>query len=244
MPVSIVQLVVAAQDATSGVPTWTTGTLTNAPTTGNHLILFLHTLAKQTLSSVTDSAGNTWQVDVTAAGTTNVESFSIASCYITNALTTSSTISGTLSSNNNSKLSYVFEVAGLATSAWFGSASADYEVTVASTSRTSNSIAAATVGDLIIGAWGVMNTETGLTATSPFTALPTATGPGYFSFSGANPHSAEGVYLIATDTSAQTPATTGNANRTYNGRAATYKAAAVTAVPRRPAINFQDPAIV
>src|ERR1035437_2627287 len=87
-------------------------------TKGNHLIL----LASDTgsgivVSSVTDTKGNTWQVDSTQANT-SVASISIASVYLTTALTTSDTITVTLSGAGTFRGGLLEEYSGIATTSW------------------------------------------------------------------------------------------------------------------------------
>ena len=89
------------------VGNYTTGTsatthviaISVAPTTGNHLVLVAIMAGGRTLSSVTDTQGNTWQVDETLLNTTN-HGIGIASCKVVNALTTADTISMTWDAAN------------------------------------------------------------------------------------------------------------------------------------------------
>lgn len=104
------------------VATYTTGTsasvhtvsISAAPSTGNHLILFFVIAGGRTMTGVTDNAGNTWQVDKTLSNTTN-HGLAIASAYLT-AVPTS--LSATFSSTGVAA-AVCHEFSGLDTTAWF-----------------------------------------------------------------------------------------------------------------------------
>lgn len=242
MAIVIVKLVATFYSSASSFTN--IATVTSAPTTGSHLLLIAgRGLDNATITGVADSVGNTWQVDKTAGGATvTTAGIGLASMHITNAMTTSTTITTTFSATGARKVVYIVEASGLAIANWFGSATALFEQTTNSTARgTSNSIAAATAGDLILGCYALPAVETGFTSTAPFTAWPTATGTGFFA--GASAISVDANYLVTSDTSAKTPAATGARNSTYIGFAATYKQFAPP-VPRTAAgfQNWQDPA--
>lgn len=219
MTVAVVQLTAtgdsAVLSATVAAP------VTNVPTIANHLLLVGRAGAKLTVTSVSDGV-NTWQIDKTVTGSTLTQGHVLASCKVTGSLS-GGTITATWSAGtSNRKQLYIIEVSGLHPTAWFDAATALFEGTTATTRTTSNSISPTTIGDLIVGQWGLGTTNTGQTATSPFTVWPTATGAGYFN--GTN-GALEGVYLVTTGAGAQTPASTGNASFAYGGWAATYKQA-------------------
>jgi len=102
--------------ANSGTATSLNVGISSAPTTGHHLIIGVRGGGGSVVSSVSDTQGNTYQVDVAPAS--SGATASIVSCHITNPLTTADTITITMSGSSNIWAT-VNEYQGLASSGWF-----------------------------------------------------------------------------------------------------------------------------
>ena len=207
--ITFVQEVV--QEHATGSTATPTATLAVNTTVGNFLILRF--TGNASLNSISDSKGNTWQIDNLAH---NNLYLAIASCKLTTALQSGDTITANMAATTSFHGFVADEWGGLNTSTWYGGASTLFSAT--STSRTTNSIA---VGpkNLVIGLWGVGAVETAWTPDS---------GAGYQSFNTpvlttAGSWALEGGYLIDSGSGgAYSPDATG-VSHNYNGFAAYYR---------------------
>jgi hypothetical protein len=193
-------------------------------TQGNHLILLAsNTGGSIVVSSVTDTKGNTWQIDSTQANT-SVASTSIASVYLTTALTTSDTITVTLSGTGTFRGGLLEEYSGLTTTSWkdvnAGNTGAD------STSMTTGTTAATgQANELTIEAFCLQATATSFTKDT-----------NYSNFTTQIDGRMGGAYRILTSIGTQNATGAfGNTGTNWAGAIATYKAAATTS----PSFRFQ-----
>jgi flagellar capping protein FliD len=218
MSAAVVQLVASGESNTNN--TTVTGTITNVPTVGNHMVLIERHVTSRTLNSIGDTV-STWQVD-----RNNTNLMSLASAKVTGDLT-GVTFTLTFSGNTIGKSFEIWEVSGLDPTTWFGSGG-DAVRTSQGTARNfgSNIITPGAVGDLIIAGWSAtVSAESSLTAASGYTNLPGATASGYFNTAAGN--WLEGVWRAAASTSAQEPTATGGSSPSaYRAITGTYIAAA------------------
>jgi hypothetical protein len=152
---------------TASAITLTVGATTTA---GNRLILAFRGFGV-TISSITDSRGNTWAVDGT--GGTSSETVTLASAYLTTALSTSDTISYTPSATSISD-AVVGEYSGIAQTSYIDTSNAASSGSGSVTSETV-SITPTVATDAVISAIGAGSAAT-FTAVSPTTARASVSG--------------------------------------------------------------------
>jgi len=85
--------------------------VTNSPSAGNLIILHGRGGGGSIITGVTDTKGNSWNIDV--AGTGSNATINIASCLLTSTLTTSDTISVTYNAAAGSRTMAVYEFSGI-----------------------------------------------------------------------------------------------------------------------------------
>ena len=193
-------------------------TVTNAPGAGNLLILSGMS-GGNTITSVTDSKGNTWRVDKTG-GNSTVGVPSVAS-----------TVQdvGTLTGTDTITIHWQASISGTAAAAVheFSGATNTVDQTAsnlnatAGTARDAGTTAATTnANDLVWAAWAIKAKETSLAAGTGYTTPTTA-----FYASGTTA-SIEFEYQIVSATGAQHPTATAGKSAAYGGVTVVYKAAA------------------
>lgn len=223
-----------AQSRTGQTAT-TTFSPTGTITTGKFLVIQATTSTDGKVpSSVTDDAGNTWSVDLAYNPGTSPRNVAFVSCQVTAQLTTSSviTINWAVSTSNQAHI-WLQEFTGIVTSSAFDK-SATGDATSGSTITTGSSGTLSQANELVVV--GVRGDDiTGWAPGATYTAVTTST-------LGA-PLSAMEYKIVAATT-----AVTGDGSQTsttadWTVALVTYKGAAVK-IPRTPAINFQNPALV
>jgi hypothetical protein len=206
---------VNAGDTATGTATSTLTVDATGYAAGSALIIGVYnrTTASATLSSVTDSKGNTWTVDATSSSAANC--ISSASANLTTALVSGDTITLTWTGNVSGKAFHILNFSGLVTSALkdVSAASGGTGTTVAGPSVTTTQ-----ADDLLIGFYG---TSSSITVSS---TTWTSTGT---QASIAGPTSIDSVYIEETSTGTYNPSVT-YSGASASGRQATvaYKVAA------------------
>lgn len=191
-------------------------------TVGNHLILrCLSSNTARTLG-VTDSKGNTWQVDRTGSATAPV-TYS-ASAKITSALVSSDTITITWTGGSATTAAWVIEVSGLATSSWY-----DQGADAAGTSTAADSGATGTLAqadNFVVGQVAMSGTTTSYAWE---TTSPTWTNEGTTTTTGTVREEHFGSKVISATTALNAKATW-TTSRTWHSQIDVYKAAATSGI--------------
>jgi len=147
-------------------------TITNAPTTGNHLVLGIITPGNVATISAVDSASNTW-TNRTRRNSGTTLTLALLECYVANALTTSDTITVTLSASQGAGV-VVNEYSGGDTAGWYNSSAAgDSGGAGATTYDSTAATPQGAVGDLKVGLLAISATSGGITTPANFTARTT-----------------------------------------------------------------------
>jgi hypothetical protein len=213
MSVSFIQEV--AKDATTGSTATPAATLTATPTAGNRLIARI--AANGTVSSVTDSKGNTWTLDVSQ--TTASPYWALASCVPTTALVTGDVVTAHLSGATSIHGIVIDEWSNVAA---FGASTAIVGGTT--TTRTTNAITVPG-GALVLGAWTTTSVDSSFSPGSGYTGFHTAN----LTLSGGA-SAMEGEYQIDSGSGGTyTPTATGS-SATQRGESAYYIAAGTVPV--------------
>jgi hypothetical protein len=193
MAASFVQEV--AKDVTTGSTSTPAATLSVTPTAGNTLIARI--AGNLAISSVTDSKGNTWTVDVNQV--TASPFFALASCTPVTPLVSGDVVTAHLTGATALHGIVVDEWHNIAT---FGSSTA--LLTGTSTNRTTNTITVPG-GAVVFGVWTTLSLDTAFTSGSGYTAFHT----GALALSGGAT-SLEGEYQIDSGSGGSySPAATG-----------------------------------
>lgn len=159
MAIAFVKEVVAAGSSSAATTLVLTIPAATTVSVGNHLILSAVASAG-VITGVTDSKGNTWQVDRTQAVDSDAQT-SLASCKVTVSLTTGDTITVTFGGSSHRAAS-VQEWSGLATSSWFDKpASSGGTAGTAADSTATATLAQA--AELVVGVVGHVSTVTAFT---------------------------------------------------------------------------------
>lgn len=172
-------------------------------------------LTARTLSSVTDSQGNTWEVD---ADNATASAPGVASCKFATALGTGDTITAHFSGTVTDPLVTVDEFSGLDPTTWFSAASA---VKNASSGALSTNAVTVPAFGLVIGAWGSTSNPGTLTPGTGYTAL-TGNSAGGFA------PSTYGVYQIDSGAGGSYTPNATTTSSVWRGFAVAYKAAGGT----------------
>jgi hypothetical protein len=212
---AFVQQVAAAGNAGSGATVVLTlsGVTT---TTGNHLIVCA-AIRAGALSSVSDSKGNTWQVDenveVAGAGA------GIASCKITTPLVNGDTITVTITGGTGGISASCAEFSGLAASGW-ADVQASAGNAVAGTAADSGAAATSAVANsLVIGAVGHQSTVTAFTPE----VLSPVWNQGTTAVSTSQVQTVRPLYRVVTATGAFATKATWTSSRIWAACVAVYK---------------------
>lgn len=192
---------------------------------GDLAVLTVATLVA-TLTSVTDSQGNEWEID-SAASNGATCSVAIASSVLAYELDPTATISLGFSAVATTFDWNLEEFAGALSPAWFDQLASATGSGTALTSGTTPTLSQA--AEVVIAAWAINSTEATFTPGGSYTALAIAsqTGLGLL-----------GEYLIVSATTAQSPTGTAGTTGTWAGCVATYKAGT-----SQPEIRGPDPLI-
>lgn len=192
-------------------------TVATAPGAGNFLVL--RGSGSVSVTSVTDTKGNTWTIDK-AAGATPLP-FLASTKQDVGTLTTSDTITVTYSSASNNRSAIIDEFSGVMASPLDQTQTA----AGAGTSRTAGTTAATTqANELVVGCFVIGSAETSFTP-----------GAGYSSFTTPFLGGLSGEYKIVAATGTQNPTATGGVSATSRGVVATYKLASGQNVTLTPA---------
>src|SRR5579875_2026734 len=89
-----------------------TVSISSATTAGNTLVLLVKTSSGATLTSVSDTQGNSWAVDLAGAGSTGPNS-AAAHAYLTTALGTTDSVTFTISAAENGVVAELAELSGV-----------------------------------------------------------------------------------------------------------------------------------
>lgn len=182
---------------------------------GTVALLFACCNTTKKLSSVTDTAGNTWVVDV-ADNPTGAQCVSVASCQVATQITTGGTITATWSSATSGTCDiWVEEVTGLAASSVF-----DKKVSATGTGTAASSGSLATLAQTSEIVWGLFRTNNGQTGNSVGSGFTQAT---TFTLEG---NAALLEYQIVAATTGIPAALTLGASGTWSALAAAYKGVA------------------
>lgn len=168
MAIALAQDNVAAGVRDNSSSSTLTVTFTKTTTAGHHLILSAFQSSAQVLSSISDSRGNTWQVDVAFNGS-NTPTDNVASCHITTGHQIGDTLTLTFAGAGSFSAAIVSEWSGLASTSWF-----DKSHTATAASGTPSSGATLTrssANELLYGA--LVNLGNGATAGTGYTLLTT-----------------------------------------------------------------------
>lgn len=215
MAIAYVQEVGKGQQAGAG--STLVVTVASAPAANSLVVGRVCVDGGQTVSSVADTRGNTWLVDIqtTAGPCASI----ISTTQQVAKLQASDTITVTLGGSTGQTAAIFDEFSGVDTSATRVDKTATGSA--ATTARDAGTTAATTQNDeLVVGCFVIGNTETSLTAGATYSDFTTK-------FTGTAT-STEGVYKIVSATGAQNPTATGS-NNSSKGCVATYKQAASVA---------------
>jgi hypothetical protein len=212
---AFVQQVASAGNAGAG--TTVVLTLSGVTTSvGNHLIVCSAARAGD-LSSVSDSKGNTWQVDenvaVSGAGA------GIASCRITTPLVNGDTITVTISGGSGGLAASCAEFSGLSASGW-ADVQASAGNAVAGTAADSGAAAtSAAANSLVIGVVGHQSTVTAFTPE----VLSPVWNQGTSAVSTSQVQTVRPLYRVVTATGAFATKATWTSSRVWAAAVAVYK---------------------
>lgn len=154
MAVAFVKRICSATDTASTNPKPLT--VSGNTTAGNTVILVAKGSGGIRVNSVSDSRGNTWQVDEVSTNTTNAR-VSVASAVLTTALLTGDTVTVTYSAGNSAGMA-VYEYSGLATVSYVDGTPTQGNATTGTS--LSVSITTANANDLVFTAVACGTSET------------------------------------------------------------------------------------
>lgn len=222
MTIAFVREVGTAASSSNGTSLVVTCSATSI--VGNHLILCA--VGSLGVTGVTDSKGNTWQVDlVTAASGAFIGS--TVSCRITTQLVSSDTITVTFATGNTGRAVSVAEYSGLAASAWLDkTASAGSGGATATASDSGATATTSQAAELLIGVRAAgtasVSTVTPEVVSPVWNLNSVATSSGQAK--DVNP-----MYRVMAATGTYSAKTTWVTSRAWTQSILTYKAAAVAA---------------
>jgi hypothetical protein len=198
-------------------------TLSATAAAGNLAIGRIGTGSTVTISSVTDSRGNTWTVDKTQGSGPSAHLVSTGQDVGT--LQSGDTITITISGSIAAGTAIFDEFSGMDITSSRVDKTAGNSAG-ATTARDAGTTAATTQADeLVVGAFAIAGDETSLTVGSGYSHFTSD----YINDSATN--SIAGEYQIVSATGTQNPTATAGANAAYRAVVATYKAAAGGAPP-------------
>lgn len=224
MAVARVQEVISyAGSAAETSHTFTTGVAVAA---GDHLILTVGmALNSISVSSITDSKSNSYQVDVTTTGVANGETIAICSGRMATALTATDTITVTISASATMTV-YADEWSGLATSSWKDQSAVQEQAATASPSSGATSTTTQ-ASELVVGATIYSGTHSPTTVGTGFTARKLDLTP-----TGSFIRTQSSEYQVVSSAGAQTASFGLSGTTNTETAVVTYKAAvAASSVP-------------